>query len=87
MRPPGETRHATGAAASRGVRLKERVVLSHIRSLGEATKTVPFVQDSRKLYRFTVRWGVETDSDDSDGAVVATSPDRPSAIRWWGVGV
>ena len=51
-------------------------------ALGEATKTVPFVQDGRKIYRFTVRWGVETDSDDADGKVVATSEARaePAAI-------
>ena len=48
-------------------------------ALGEATKTVPYVQDGRKVYRFTVRWGVETDSDDADGKVVATSEARPEA--------
>jgi len=47
-------------------------------AFGEATKTVPFVQDGRKAYAFTVKWGEETDSDDSDGAVVRTSPLRPS---------
>ncbi len=36
-------------------------------ALGEATKTVPFVMDGRKIYRFTVRWGEERDSDDADG--------------------
>ena len=36
-------------------------------ALGEATKTVPFVMDSRKTYRFTVRWGEERDTDDADG--------------------
>ncbi len=46
-------------------------------ALGDATKTVPYVQDSRKLYRFTVRWGAETDTDDADGAVVSTSENRP----------
>jgi len=46
-------------------------------ALGDATKTVPFVQDSRKLYRFTVRWGAETDTDDADGTVVLTSVKRP----------
>lgn len=46
-------------------------------AFGEATKTVPFVQDGEKSYRFTVRWGVETDSDDSDGAVTRTSEARP----------
>ncbi len=46
-------------------------------AFGDATKTVPFVQDSRKLYRFTVRWGGETDTDDSDGKIVETSDLRP----------
>src|SRR5829696_4007205 len=35
-------------------------------ALGEATKTVPFVMDGRKAYVFTVAWGVETDTDDSE---------------------
>ncbi len=47
-------------------------------AFGEATKTVPFVQDGEKTYRFTVRWGAETDTDDSDGSVVAQSDRRPS---------
>lgn len=47
-------------------------------ALGEATKTVPFVQDGAKAYRFRVRWGVRTDSDDAEGRVVATSEARPS---------
>src|SRR5919197_1118584 len=46
-------------------------------ALGEATKTVAFVMDGRKLYRFTVRWGVETDTDDAEGRVIATSDRRP----------
>jgi tRNA pseudouridine55 synthase len=46
-------------------------------ALGEATKTVPFVMDGRKSYRFEVAWGAETDTDDSEGAVVATSDLRP----------
>lgn len=46
-------------------------------ALGDATKTVPFVQDSRKLYRFTVKWGVETDTDDSHGTVTSTVDVRP----------
>jgi tRNA pseudouridine55 synthase len=47
-------------------------------ALGDATKTVPFVQDGAKLYRFTIHWGADTDSDDADGTVVATSDVRPS---------
>jgi tRNA pseudouridine55 synthase len=46
-------------------------------ALGEATKTVPFVMDGQKAYRFTVRWGEERDTDDSEGKVVATSDTRP----------
>lgn len=46
-------------------------------AFGEATKTVPFVQDGEKAYRFTVRWGVETDTDDTEGRVVQTSDRRP----------
>ena len=40
-------------------------------ALGEATKTVPFVMDGRKAYRFTVRWGIETDTDDAEGQAIA----------------
>lgn len=46
-------------------------------ALGEATKTVPYVTDARKAYRFSVRWGAATTTDDAEGAVVATSPARP----------
>jgi tRNA pseudouridine55 synthase len=46
--------------------------------LGEATKTVPFVMDSRKIYRFTVRWGEQRDTDDADGQATATSATRPT---------
>jgi tRNA pseudouridine55 synthase len=48
-------------------------------ALGEATKTVPFVMDGRKRYRFTVRWGEERDTDDAEGRVTATSAERPDA--------
>ena len=48
-------------------------------ALGQATKTVPFVVDGRKTYRFTVRWGEERDTDDAEGRVVATSEVRPDA--------
>jgi tRNA pseudouridine55 synthase len=48
-------------------------------ALGEATKTVPFVMDGRKIYQFTVRWGEERDTDDAEGRVDATSAVRPCA--------
>ena len=47
-------------------------------ALGEATKTVPFVVEGSKQYRFTVRFGAETDTDDADGKVVASSETRPT---------
>lgn len=50
-------------------------------ALGEATKTVPFVTDALKCYRFTVRFGQSTSTDDSEGEVVATSPERPDDAR------
>jgi tRNA pseudouridine55 synthase len=46
-------------------------------ALGEATKTVPFAVDGRKIYRFTVKWGEERDTDDAEGRVVATGDKRP----------
>jgi len=46
-------------------------------ALGEATKTVPFAVEGLKTYRFTVRFGAETDSDDAEGTVVTESAARP----------
>jgi tRNA pseudouridine55 synthase len=47
-------------------------------AFGEATKTVPFAVDGEKAYRFTVRFGAETDTDDAEGKIVETSAARPS---------
>ncbi len=47
-------------------------------AFGAATKTVPYVMDGTKLYRFTLRLGEARDTDDADGAVVATSDARPT---------
>ncbi|MDE2166049.1 MAG: tRNA pseudouridine(55) synthase TruB [Alphaproteobacteria bacterium] len=48
-------------------------------ALGEATKTVPYVVDGPKVYRFTVQWGEARTTDDAEGDVVARSDHRPSA--------
>jgi tRNA pseudouridine55 synthase len=48
-------------------------------ALGEATKTVPFLMEADKAYRFTIAWGVETASFDREGAVTAISDTRPAA--------
>ncbi len=46
-------------------------------ALGEATKTISFVQDDIKTYRFTISWGEQRDTDDREGAIIATSNHRP----------
>lgn len=47
-------------------------------ALGEATKTVPYITDALKAYRFTVRLGQATNTDDAEGEVIASSDARPS---------
>ena len=46
-------------------------------AFGEATKTVAYVMDGPKTYRFAIHWGEARSTDDAEGAVVATSPSRP----------
>jgi tRNA pseudouridine55 synthase len=48
-------------------------------AFGEATKTVPYVQDAAKRYSFVVRWGEERTTDDAEGEVVDSASDRPAA--------
>jgi len=47
-------------------------------ALGEATKTVPYLVDATKDYRFAVHWGEQRDTDDREGKVTATSDVRPT---------
>tara|TARA_R110002073_G_scaffold1471_15_gene10227 strand:- start:444 stop:1349 length:906 start_codon:yes stop_codon:yes gene_type:complete len=47
-------------------------------ALGEATKTVPFITDAMKGYRFMVRFGTATTTDDAEGGVLQTSAERPT---------
>lgn len=47
-------------------------------ALGEATKTVAHITDALKCYRFAVRFGTATTTDDAEGEVVATSAHRPT---------
>jgi tRNA pseudouridine55 synthase len=47
-------------------------------ALGEATKTVPYITDAMKAYRFTVTFGAATNTDDAEGEVIKTSPTRPT---------
>jgi tRNA pseudouridine55 synthase len=47
-------------------------------ALGDATKTVPYVMDGRKIYEFTVSWGEERATDDLEGDVTQSSESRPT---------
>lgn len=47
-------------------------------ALGEATKTIPYIQNALKTYSFKVLWGEERDTDDAEGEVTTTSPHRPT---------
>jgi tRNA pseudouridine55 synthase len=47
-------------------------------ALGDATKTVPYVMDGRKIYEFTVSWGEERSTDDLEGEVTHASDNRPA---------
>jgi tRNA pseudouridine55 synthase len=52
-------------------------------ALGEATKTVPFVMDGAKEYKFTLCFGEARSTEDAEGQVTETSDVRPTdeAIR------
>lgn len=47
-------------------------------ALGEATKTVPYVTDALKCYRFVLNLGQATTTDDAEGEVIASNPQRPT---------
>ena len=47
-------------------------------AFGEATKTVAIAQEALKTYRFTVRLGQQTSTDDAEGDVIASSDARPT---------
>jgi len=86
-KPPGMT---STQATSRARRLLDAQKAGHAGTLdplatgvlpialGEATKTVPFLVDAGKAYRFTIEWGRSTDTCDSEGETIALSAVRPS---------
>lgn len=47
-------------------------------ALGEATKTIQFIQDSDKEYEFEISWGVQTSTDDREGEILYQSDIRPT---------
>lgn len=75
-----EVRRLTGAAkAGHGGTLDPIATGVLPVALGEATKTVGYVIDSMKSYRFLARWGEQRDTDDTEGRVTARSARRPGA--------
>ena len=46
-------------------------------ALGEATKTVSYAMDGRKVYRFTAAWGEERNTGDLEGEVTSRADKRP----------
>jgi tRNA pseudouridine55 synthase len=47
-------------------------------AFGKSTKTITSVVDTEKVYRFTVSWGTQTDTDDSEGKPIAHASQRPT---------
>ncbi len=47
-------------------------------ALGEATKTLAYVLEGQKAYRFEVKWGEARSTEDREGEITATSSHRPS---------
>lgn len=47
-------------------------------ALGKATRLIPYAMDGEKIYEFDVTWGSETNTDDAEGIVTYTSPNRPT---------
>ena len=70
-------RRATGAKAGHAGTLDPLATGVLPVALGEATKTVQFVSAGVKRYRFRVRWGIATETDDGEGAVLAETAMRP----------
>jgi tRNA pseudouridine55 synthase len=87
-KPVGETSTFAVAVAKRALNAKKAGHAGTLDPLasgllpiafGDATKTVPYVMEGRKAYRFTVAWGRETATDDAEGEVIARSDLRPEA--------
>jgi tRNA pseudouridine55 synthase len=86
-KPPGLTsarivavvKRATGAKVGHAGTLDPLATGILPLALGEATKTVQFAVAGHKRYRFRVRWGIATDTDDREGAATAVTSARPDA--------
>ena len=50
-------------------------------AVGEATKLISFIQNKKKKYSFTIRWGEATDTDDIEGNIIEKSNSRPNKVE------
>ena len=50
-------------------------------ALGEATKLISFIQEQKKKYSFTIRWGETRDTDDTEGKIIEKSNSRPNEVE------
>jgi tRNA pseudouridine55 synthase len=75
----GAVKRATGAKVGHAGTLDPLATGVLPLALGEATKTAQFASAGRKRYRFRIRWGVATNTDDREGEVLAESSERPDA--------
>ena len=46
-------------------------------AINSATKTIPYLVNTLKTYRFIIKWGEQTDTDDSEGEIIKKSDHRP----------
>lgn len=75
----GRVRHAFGAAKAGHTGTLDPAATGALPiAFGEATKTIPHASGGWKVYRFTIRLGAATDTDDADGQVIARSDQRPT---------
>lgn len=78
----GKVRRATGAQkVGHGGTLDPLATGVLPLALGEATKTVSYVMDGAKIYRFAIRFGEERNTDDAEGSVTETSEARPETAE------
>ena len=47
-------------------------------AFGKATRLIPYVMKEKKTYQFTIKWGIETDSDDLAGKEIARNKKVPT---------
>ena len=46
-------------------------------AINTATKTIPYLVNSEKTYRFIIKWGEQSVTDDAEGKIIFKSDNRP----------